>query len=460
MTASRALLYAVKIAILVAVAIWLAERPGSVAIDWLGYRIETHIGILLLAVLIFAVLVALLYRAWRAIYRTPKELGRALEENKRRKGFKALTQGMVAVAAGDPQEAARQARRSQGLLNDPPLTMLLSAQAAQLGGDEAAARRYFESMLENPETRFLGLRGLINQSMKRGEDEAALAYLKEAYKLRPSTPWVLESMSEVCERLGDWSGAEQALREAGRHKALPKPDADERRAMALIERARGAAGEGRNEPALKDLKEALKLKPAAAEALALQVEVLTAKGEARKAQKEAEKSWALAPGEALARAYRASLGEMKPLDRYKRVQRLVSGAAAHLESRLALAEAALEARLWGEARKQLSAALEESGDTPERRLCLLMAELEESEHGNVQAARDWLLRAQGGAVLPAVMEERLPAPTAAQSTALEPLEPREPGEEAEREDETEGTAEAEARRDESDAGKKGGKTSS
>ena len=52
-----------------------------------------------------------------------------------------------------------------------------------------------------------------------------------------------------------------------------------------------------------------------------------------------------------------------------------------------------------------------------------------AEHGNVQAARDWLLRAQGGALLPAVMEERMPAKAAATpAIALEPMEPMEPAE--------------------------------
>ena len=64
--------------------------------------------------------------------------------------------------------AQRQAKKADVLLNEPPLTMLLSAQAAQLDGDEQAAEGYFRAMLEREETRFLGLRGLITQAIKRG----------------------------------------------------------------------------------------------------------------------------------------------------------------------------------------------------------------------------------------------------------------------------------------------------
>src|ERR687888_327363 len=69
---------------------------------------------------------------------------------------------------GDAVEAQRQAKQAGDLLNDPPLTLLLEAQAAQLGGDEKAATRYFRAMLDHPEASFLGLRGLLMQSLKTG----------------------------------------------------------------------------------------------------------------------------------------------------------------------------------------------------------------------------------------------------------------------------------------------------
>jgi len=57
---------------------------------------------------------------------------------------------------------------------------------------------------------------------------------------------------------------------------------------------------------------------------------------------------------------------------------------------VALAQAALDAKLWGEARAHLGHAVER-GVTP--RLCRLFADLEESEHGDLKAARQWLERA-------------------------------------------------------------------
>ena len=78
------------------------------------------------------------------------------------------------------------------------------------------------------------------------------------------------------------------------------------------------------------------------------------------------------------------------LDRFKRFQTLGRLRPEHDETRLALAEAALDAELWGEARAFLSDA---TGDRPSARACRLMAAVETSENGDSEAARVWLERA-------------------------------------------------------------------
>ncbi len=53
-----------------------------------------------------------------------------------------------------------------------------------------------------------------------------------------------------------------------------------------------------------------------------------------------------------------------------------------------VAEAALDAQLWGEARRHLGNEL--AREPPSRRLYLLMARLEEGEHGDAGRVREWL----------------------------------------------------------------------
>ena len=193
----RTLIFILVATVVVLSAVWLADHPGNLTVVWDGGRVDVELPAVLGVLLLFSIAVVLLNRLWWGIRRAPKVFGNARQIRKRERGYKALTQGRVAVAAGDANEAKSQAQKADHLLGEPPLTMLLSAQAAQLNGDEAAAKRYFNSMLKRSETAFLGLRGLLMQAERDGDTTAALAYAKRAKTLQPKTPWVFTKMFEL-----------------------------------------------------------------------------------------------------------------------------------------------------------------------------------------------------------------------------------------------------------------------
>src|SRR6185437_7747747 len=83
-----------------------------------------------------------------------------------------------------------------------------------------------------------------------------------------------------------------------------------------------------------------------------------------------------------------------PLARVGSAQTLAAVNPEAEASHLLVAETALAARLWGEARRHLSAAVGEAGATgPSRQVCLSMARLEDAENPGSGAGRDWLARA-------------------------------------------------------------------
>jgi HemY protein len=390
----RAIVFAVLAVAAVLAAYWLAQHPGSVTIQWLGYRMEPPIGLLVLVVIVFSVAVVVLYRVIRAILRTPGRIGEAMASGRRKRGYKALSQGMVAVAAGDAQEAARWARRADDLLEDPPITLLLSAQAAQLNGDEQAAEKYFNAMLEKPETRFLGLRGLLMQALRKGDDQRALGYVRRAHDLRPKTPWVVTNLLELSERSGDYDEAAAALKQAVKIKTVEKPEAERRGAVITLAKAEQALAEGRKDEAFTLSRQADRADPDLLAAALLHARLAVERQAYREAGKVIERSWPRHPSAELAALYRKAAPAAKPLEQVKRYTKLAALNPKHRESHLALAEANLEAELWGEARRHLSELITLEGEDPPRaQVCRLMARLEEAEGGNTAAARRWLERA-------------------------------------------------------------------
>ena len=388
----------VSLAAVVAAAVWFSDRPGNVSIEWQGWLIEMSVGrfVLSAAFVIWLALAAI--GILRVLRRAPGRFREGRRTSRRERGYRALTHGMVAVAAGDADEANRQARRADVLLNEPPLTMLLSAQAAQLNGDEAAAQRYFTDMLGRPETAFLGLRGLLIQAQRDGDRRAALEYAERAYELQPKTPWVLTTMFDLQVQEGRWRAALASLEEAVKRKALTADAARARRAAVLL----GCSGEAE---AAEDLSEALRfarranaLAPEFLPAVLRTVDLLVRTGKPRPASRMIHNAWARTPHPELARVYGEVGGETDPLKRVRRFEKLLSFNPDHEESHIALAEAALAAELWGEARNHLEKA---AGEDPSARVCRLMADLEEREHGNTDKTRTWLLRASAAAPDPA-----------------------------------------------------------
>ncbi len=388
----RALGYLIVIFLVVVGGVWLLDRPGVVAVDWQGYRIETSFAVLVAGAAALAAIAALGYRFWLALLRAPGRIGDAWQERRRGKGYRALTRGMVAVAAGDAGEAARQVKRAEVLLNEPPLTLLLSAQTAQLNGDDKAATRFFEEMTGNPETEFLGLRGLLTQAMKAGDDTRALELARRAYRLQPKSDWVSANLFDLQVRAGKWLDAQVTGDEQLRLGLVGRDDNRRRKAVLALQQGAELAAAGDPSEAARRLKMAYDQAPEFVPAAIAHADALLADGKARRAADIVAKTWSRAPHpDLLEPAWRAD-GAEDALGRVKATERLTAANKTHPESRLALTRAYLDAQLWGEARGQLSA-LHDAHPSDDARACRLWADLEEAEHGDGAAARDWLRRA-------------------------------------------------------------------
>ena len=401
---------------------FLADRPGQVEIVWQGWQLVTSVGVLVGAAIAAGLVVALACWLILLITGSPRAFSRRRRERRRRAGYRALTQGMVAVAAGDSQEARRSARRADALLADPPLTLLLSAQAAQLEGDDRAAKKFFTAMLDRRETEFLGLRGLLNQALHAGDRGTALQLTQRAATLRPGAPWVVESLFDLETREERWEAARETLAQAVKRRIVPRERARHHRGVILYELSRAALATGDRRRGMNLASQAQGLTSDLAALAAHHARLLLDDRRTGPAAKAIERAWRTVPHPELAQLYGGMNEDEVPLVRVKRFERLAAQAPDARESHLTLAEAALDAQLWGEARRHLERALaapapgsigrpmigspvgsmsaptEPDGDAgnaglsgPTPRLCLMMARLEEAEHG--AGMLEWLDRA-------------------------------------------------------------------
>ena len=386
----KTIIFIFATALVVWVFVWLADYPGPLSIAWYGGRLELDLTIAFIGTLLFAISIGIFYRLWWTIRRAPRAISKAWKNNRRERGYKALTQGMVAVAAGDSNEAKRQAEKADNYLGDPPLTMLLSAQAAQLNGDEAAATRYFQAMLKRPETAFLGLRGLLMQAERDGDRVAALSYASRANILKPKTPWVLSKLFELEVQQLHWKSAITTLDQSIKANSIKSAEAQKLRAAILLGCSIESETSGEYAEALRYSERAQKEKLNYLPAIIQTAQLMNKAGKRRSLNKLIKETWGQTPHPILADLYVSDIEEGDHLLRVKKFEELKELNPDHAESRIALVRSLIDAKIWGPARTHLEKLCTEN---PSSRICHLMAELEEGDKQDAEKVRHWLVKA-------------------------------------------------------------------
>jgi HemY protein len=368
---------------------WLADRPGSVVFTWQDYEVRASLMIAATALLVLIAALAFLGSLLRGLFNTPGMLGRFIGARRRERGYRALSTGMIAVGAGDVRAASRAADEALALLGREPMTLLLTAQAAQLAGDGARARGEFEALAARPDTHILGLHGLFVEARRQGEHEAARHFAEEAARAAPRIGWAGTALFEYQAREGDWLGALRTLAANADQRLVDKVEAKRQRASLLTARAleleAGDPAEARS-AAL----EACRLEPELAPAAVVAARLLTRADDIRRATKVLEAAWRVAPHPEVAEAYATVRPGDSVRDRLKRMRRLSELRPNHPESMAAVARAAIDAHEFAAARAALDPLIRLA---PSERICLLMAEIEERENGDQGRVRVWLARA-------------------------------------------------------------------
>jgi HemY protein len=159
----RIAVFLAAIAVMALGATWFAERPGEIVMTWQGWRISTSLMVAGAALLVVIAVAIVGWSLIRVLLRSPQRVADFVEERRQLRGWRAVSRGLIAVGTGNVLVARRSAGEARKLLAGEPLTLLLSAQAAQLGGDAESAEADFRGMLAHEETRLLGLMACLSK---------------------------------------------------------------------------------------------------------------------------------------------------------------------------------------------------------------------------------------------------------------------------------------------------------
>ncbi len=371
---------------------WFADNPGIVDVTWRGVEYRFSLMLALEGIVLLALVLSFVWALLRFVFNLPSLARIGARSRRRDKGLRAISRGMIAVNAGDARNASRHAAEAARYAANEPMTRLLAAQAAQLSGDRKAATAAYNSMLGHPETHGLGLRGLHLEARRVGDHGAALEYAMRANANAPAA-WAGQAVLDDRVRRDDWESALATVDSNAGARLIDRPTAARWRAVIKTAMAEEQV-ERDPKKALALAQEALKLAPGFVPAAVIAGRLLGAAGDYRRASKILEHAYAQTPHPDLAATYvRVRHGDSTS-DRLARARYLARFAQSDPETMLMLGRAALDAHDRDAARAAIAPLLASDSKygRPTRRVCLLMADIEEAD-GHQGALREWLARA-------------------------------------------------------------------
>jgi HemY protein len=371
---------------------WIAERPGNLTIEWLGYDVRTSVFIAIIVLAVFFAVFSLAVWLGLLTWTAPKRIARHLRRRSERIGQEAVRRGIFAAGAGDKLAAAKAGALAKKHVPGEPLALLLEAQSAQLNEDPIASRQAFERMLDRPEMAELGLRGLFIEAKKAGQAEAAKQFAERALGANPALSWPSSALFDMQCRGGDWRAALRTLGIAKQYHHVTKAEADRRRALLLTQLAIDLEDTEQGK-ALAYAQEAIGLMPSLTPASAVAGRILASQGNSARATKLLTQAWRAEQHPEIALIYAHARTGDSPRDRLARVKTLITSGPASLEGDIAVAVAAIEAKEWAAARLALEPHL---SNTPPARVCRLMARIEAGQNRDLGRAREWLAKAGRG----------------------------------------------------------------
>ncbi|MFK7836992.1 MAG: heme biosynthesis protein HemY [Sulfitobacter sp.] len=376
---------------------YLLESSGGVQVEVMGTEysfgpLQSVIGIVVLLVAVWLLLkiFSLLVATWKFLNGDETALSRYFDRNRERKGFNALSEGLMALASGEGKVALAKAQKAEKYLEKPALTNLLTAQAAEMAGDRRKAEETYRKLVEDESTRFVGVRGIMKQKLADGDTETALKLAEKAFALKPKHSETGDVLLQLQAQSEDWSGARKTLSAKLKHGDLPRDVHKRRDAVLALSEARDVFDEGKDIEAREAAIEANRLSPDLIPAAVMAAQGYIENKKPRYAARVLTKAWGVQPHPDLAAAFAAIEPNEKPSARIKRFTALTKSQPNHAETKMLKSELHIADEDFPSARRALGDLVETD---PTARSVTLMAAIERGEGASDTVVKGWLARA-------------------------------------------------------------------
>lgn len=302
----------------------LKDNAGTLSITWFGYQITTSMVvalscIILLFCLFYILRLPLLFIGW---------IKTLLLKNKQKTKDVILEQILNAIAVQDTQNTSKLTAKINRLFAVQSATNMLLKSMIE------PSEVLYQKLSENPQTELAGWRGIIRLQKEKGEILAALDLCEKALKKYPHFIWLAQDTFDMQVANEKWEDALETLDNLRHLNALDDSCYRTKKATLLFK--------------MGESYKAFKIAP-----WLPQIALAATKQKPRKAEAILSKSWENAPSWGVYQAYAELFSKLNAVARYKKIEKLVALNDGTRVGHLALADSALKAHFWGQAKAEL-----------------------------------------------------------------------------------------------------------
>ncbi len=207
--------------IILAAVLLVQNDPGFVLIKYADFSIETSLAFGIVVVIIAVVLLHLVWKIVRSLWRLPDSMKRQSQNRRFEKSRKLLNQGLIDLAEGRFEQAETNLIKLVDYSESPFLHYLVAARAAQSQGKHDERDNYLKAAHEaRPEAEIAIGVTQAELQMSHQQTEQALATLSHLRMIAPRHDYIAMLLARVYYKLEDWQPLVELLPEVRKKKLI------------------------------------------------------------------------------------------------------------------------------------------------------------------------------------------------------------------------------------------------
>jgi HemY protein len=384
----RILLIFIILSITGYITIWLKNDPGSIAIEWQGWLIQTSVPIILTITLILLLSLIIFYLILKKIFFLPKTIRVNYKQKKTDKAEKNIIKAFSAKSMGE-LELAETLSKDAKYLNGTPLKLVLDTEINNHYGNEEAYIKDLKKMLDHPETLLLSVKSLTNFYFNKGNLKDAIKIIKMSPKSKNTPKWFFFTTLKLNILEKNWDEMINNIKSLSRYTKTNNSEIKHIKSRVYFFKALEHNKE-KNSVRLKDINISLKFDPSFAPAITFKAKLLYKKDKTL-GLNYIKKSWKKYPHPDIAN-YIFEIYKDKPknvlLNITKQLTKLNNNTFLNSYT---MAKVALLTESWSLVRQSLKIIPEKEWT---KGIYIMMADLEKKEHGNISKSNQWIEKAK------------------------------------------------------------------